>query len=542
MEQNSDLQKRLLLALTLSFVVFIAFDLFMPKTLKPVDANVTSTTQTTQTVGTTNSAPQIVSSNNTPTTPSITTSAPISSSSAPLSTFKALTTVTSDKFIYSIDDLGRIAQVTMLEKKYEYEGEKLKLLNPEWIKPLEIRFSDTDLNKEALKTPYTTSSATVDLIHGATKVTLTQRLSSTTVIKELTFYEDGHYDLNIKLSEPQSYFVMPGRRPNADHTIYMVNQGALLKKTTGEIQIIEDGDAESPEDELNGVSVQFASSFDRYFASILYNFEKPLKVYTQIDKEENALVFIAGEQNFALHGYLGPKESVVLANLHPNLTDAIEYGVITFFAKPLFRLLEWFHEYVGNWGWAIVLVTLLIKLILFPLSYKGMMSMNKLKDLAPKMKELKEKYGKDPQKMNMKMMEMYKKEGANPMGGCLPMLLQIPIFFAIYRVLLNAVELQGAEWMLWITDLSIKDPFFVLPLLMGASMWYQQKLTPNTMTDPMQQKIFQWLPVVMTVFFLTFPAGLVLYWLVNNLFTIGQQFIINAAYEKQKAAKVALKK
>jgi YidC/Oxa1 family membrane protein insertase len=158
------------------------------------------------------------------------------------------------------------------------------------------------------------------------------------------------------------------------------------------------------------------------------------------------------------------------------------------------------------------------------------------------MKELKEKYGKDPQKMNMKMMEMYKKHGANPMGGCLPMILQIPIFFGIYRVLLNSVELQGASWMLWITDLSQKDPFFILPILMGASMWYQQKLTPNTMTDPMQQKIFQYLPVVMTVFFLTFPAGLVLYWLVNSLFTIGQQMVINNAYAKQKAAKLVASK
>jgi YidC/Oxa1 family membrane protein insertase len=144
--------------------------------------------------------------------------------------------------------------------------------------------------------------------------------------------------------------------------------------------------------------------------------------------------------------------------------------------------------------------------------------------------------------MNAKMMEMYKKHGANPMGGCLPMILQIPIFFAIYRVLLNAVELQGAEWTLWITNLSVMDPYFVLPLLMGASMWYQQKITPNTMTDPMQQKIFQWLPAVMTIFFVTFPAGLVLYWLVNNLFTIAQQYVINNAFEKQKAAKIAAQK
>ncbi len=534
MEQQSDLQKRLLLALTLSFVVFIAFDLFMPKTLKPLDAN--ATVQTTQATST-QSTPQIETTS--ATAPTVATPATNSSSIVPLSTFKALTTVKSDTFVYRIDEFGRIAQVTMLEKKYEYEGEKLKLLNPAWVKPLEIRFSDKKLNDEALQTAYTTSLPTVDLATGAGKVTLTQKLSSTTVTKELTFYKDGHYDININLSTPQAYFVMPGRRPNADHTIYMVNQGALLKKTSGEIQIIEDGDAEET---LKGVPVEFASSFDRYFASILYNFDKPLKVYTQVTEDENALVFIQGEENFALHGYLGPKESSVLKNINPKLTDAIEYGVITFFAKPLFKLLEWFHDSVGNWGWAIVLVTLLIKLVLFPLSYKGMMSMQKLKDLAPQMKELKTKYGKDPQKMNMKMMEMYKKEGANPMGGCLPMLMQIPIFFAIYRVLLNAVELQGAEWVLWITDLSIKDPFYVLPILMGASMWYQQKLTPNTMTDPMQQKIFQWLPVVMTVFFLTFPAGLVLYWLVNSLFTIAQQFLINSAYAKQKAAKAALKK
>jgi YidC/Oxa1 family membrane protein insertase len=535
-EQQSDIQKRLLLALTLSFIVFIAFDLFLPKPVKPIDANNTKPTEQT--------APSVVDTTSVPTTQPATpvntpssSSAPVSSS--PITTFKVLTSVNANKYVYSIDELGRIAQVTLLEKKFEVDGEATKLFNPYWVKPLEIRFADTKLNEEALKTPYTASASTVDVISGSSSVTLTQKLSKTTVSKILTFYPDGHYDIKIELSEAHDYFVMPGRRPDVDKTMFMVNQGALLKKTTGEIQILENGDAD---EELKGVNVDFASSFDRYFASILYNFDKPLRVYTQKTEEDDALVFIQGEQKFNLHGYIGPKEFDILKSLNPKLVDAIEYGMITFFAKPLFQLLEWFHNLVGNWGWAIVLLTLLIKLVLFPLSYKGMMSMQKLKDLAPQMKEIKEKYGKDPQKMNMKMMDMYKKEGANPMGGCLPMLMQIPIFFAIYRVLINAVELQGAEWVLWITDLSIKDPWFILPILMGASMWYQQKITPTTMTDPMQQKIFQWLPVVMTVFFVTFPAGLVLYWLVNNLFTIGQQFVINAAYEKQKAIKLASRK
>jgi YidC/Oxa1 family membrane protein insertase len=168
--------------------------------------------------------------------------------------------------------------------------------------------------------------------------------------------------------------------------------------------------------------------------------------------------------------------------------------------------------------------------------------MQKLKDLAPKMKEIKEKYKGDPAKMNAHMMEMYKKHGANPMGGCLPLLLQIPVFFALYRVLLNADELQGAPWILWIENLAAMDPYFVLPVLMGASMWFQQKITPSNFTDPLQEKIFKWFPVIMTIFFVYFPSGLVLYWLVNNLFTIAQQYFINHMYEKHKAAAVAAHK
>jgi len=527
-EQQQDLQKRLLLALVLSFMVFVLFDMFMPKTTKRVDQNRTITTQQQQT-------PKVVTNASTPATSSQAITNGIQNASAPVSTVKALSTVKSDRFIFTIDDLGRIAQVEMLEKKYKYEEKNLKLLNPMWVKPLEIRFADVELNKEALKTPYTTSVENVDLSTGTSTVVLTQKLSSTTVEKKLKFYADGHYDIDIELSTPQQYFITTGQRPDADHTRYMVVQGSLIKKGNGVVEIIEDGDSEGS---LSISNAEFAASFDRYFSSILYNFEHPLNISTLTVDDENALLFVQGEQTFALHGYLGPKESKVLKNIHPKLTDAIEYGWFTFLSKPLFKVLEWLHSLVGNWGWAIVLVTLLIKLILFPLSYKGMMSMQKLKDLAPQMKELKEKYGKDPQKMNAKMMEMYKKHGANPMGGCLPMLLQIPIFFALYRVFLNAVELQGAPWMLWITDLSLKDPLFILPILMGATMWYQQKITPNTMTDPMQQKIFQWLPVVMTIFFVTFPAGLVLYWLVNSLFTIAQQFVINNAYQKQKLAKI----
>jgi YidC/Oxa1 family membrane protein insertase len=525
-EQQQDLQKRLLLALVLSFAVFILFDMFVPKTPKNIDNNGTKTQlvqETHKTIST-----QVPKS----TTTQSTQVAKPSISNAPITTTKSIATVTSDRFIYSIDDIGRIAQVKLLENKYKYNGKDLELFNPDWVKPLEIRFADQKLNSEALKTPYTTSSSNINLDADTKSLVLTQKLSSTTVTKTLKFYRDGHYDLDIELSTPQQYFITTGQRPDADHTRYMVVSGAMVRNSNGTTKIIEDGDAEGSPSFPNA---KFTASFDRYYTSILYNFKNLINVSYITTPEENALIFIEGRASLKLHGYIGPKEYNILQSIHPELTEAIEYGWFTFISKPLFAVLHWLDNHIGNWGWSIIILTLLIKLILFPLSYKGMMSMQKLKDLAPKMKDIKEKYKDDSQKMNMKMMELYKKHGANPMGGCLPMLLQIPVFFALYRVFLNAVELQGAPWALWINDLSLQDPYFVLPVLMGASMWFQQKITPNSVTDPMQQKIFQWLPVVMTMFFLTFPAGLVLYWLVNNVFTIAQQYVINAAYEKHKA-------
>jgi YidC/Oxa1 family membrane protein insertase len=171
-----------------------------------------------------------------------------------------------------------------------------------------------------------------------------------------------------------------------------------------------------------------------------------------------------------------------------------------------------------------------------------MVSMQKMKDIAPQVKAVQAKYKGDPQRMNAAVMDLYKKHGANPLGGCLPMLLQIPVFFAIYRVLLNAVELQGAPWIFWVNDLSRMDNTFVLPILMGASMYYQQKLTPSNFTDPLQEKIFKYLPIIFTFFFITFPSGLVLYWFVNNLFSIAQQFIVNQQFKNAKDLEIAAHK
>ncbi len=227
-----------------------------------------------------------------------------------------------------------------------------------------------------------------------------------------------------------------------------------------------------------------------------------------------------------------------MAEIDERLTDIVEYGFITFMAKPLFLLLQIFYSWTGNWGWSIVLMTILIRLVLFPLTYKGMVSMNKLKALSPKIKELQAKYKGDKQKLNTKMMELYKKHGANPMGGCLPILLQIPVFFAIYRVLQNAIELKASPWIFWVEDLSIMDPYFILPVAMGVTMFLHQRITPTNFTDPMQEKIMKFLPIIFTFFFMTFPAGLTLYWFINNLFSIGQQYYVNSLFAKNNDIEV----
>lgn len=224
--------------------------------------------------------------------------------------------------------------------------------------------------------------------------------------------------------------------------------------------------------------------------------------------------------------FAGPKEQHRLSKKAEGFDLTVDYGWLTPVAAPLFWVLEQIHRLTGNWGWAIVLLTLLIKLAFYPLSAASYKSMAKMKKLQPRLQTLKERYGDDRQKLNQAMMELYKKDKINPLGGCLPILIQIPVFIALYWVLLESVELRQAPFALWLKDLSTRDPYFVLPILMGLTMVAQQFLNPAPL-DPMQKKIMMALPIVFTVLFLYFPAGLVLYWLVNNVLSIAQQWYIN---------------
>ncbi|MBB1323516.1 MULTISPECIES: membrane protein insertase YidC [unclassified Shewanella] len=238
-------------------------------------------------------------------------------------------------------------------------------------------------------------------------------------------------------------------------------------------------------------------------------------------------------QNISSQFYVGPKNQKALSAISETLNLVVDYGFLWWLAIPIHWLLMFYQSFVGNWGVAIILITLTVRGGLYPLTKKQYTSMAKMRNLQPKLTEMKERFGDDRQKMGQAMMELYKKEKVNPMGGCLPILLQMPIFIALYWVLLESYELRHAPFMLWITDLSVQDPYYVLPLLMGLSMFLMQKMQPVAPTmDPMQVKMMQWMPVIFTVFFLWFPAGLVLYWLVGNLVAITQQKIIYAGLEK----------
>lgn len=242
-----------------------------------------------------------------------------------------------------------------------------------------------------------------------------------------------------------------------------------------------------------------------------------------------------GIGEFSLRFYSGPKTQRTLDEIADHLELTVDYGFLWFLSLPLFWVLQFAHSLVGNWGVAIILLTVVVKLLLYPLSAMSYKSMARMRTVSPQIKRIQERFGNDRQRMSQEVMALYRKEKANPMTGCLPMLAQMPVFLALYWVLYESVELRQAPFFLWIQDLSIMDPYFVLPILMGASMFLMQMLNPP-MPDPMQQKMMKIMPVLFTVLFVFFPAGLVLYWLMNNVLSYAQQFYVTKRIEREAAA------
>ncbi|MEE8547684.1 MAG: membrane protein insertase YidC [bacterium] len=236
--------------------------------------------------------------------------------------------------------------------------------------------------------------------------------------------------------------------------------------------------------------------------------------------------------------YMGPKEMDSLKAVDPSLAETVDMGFFAFIAKPLLVIMNYFYRYVGNYGIAIIILTILIKIVFIPFSNASFKSMKNMSKLQPQINELKDKHKKDKEKLNQSIMALYKENKVNPAGGCLPILVQIPVFFALYRALLGAIELRHAPFMLWIADLSAKDPLYITPIVMGATMFLQQKMTPAT-GDPRQQQIMLFMPIVFTALFVNLPSGLVIYWTVNNILTIGHQYYMLKGYKAKEAKEAA---
>lgn len=278
--------------------------------------------------------------------------------------------------------------------------------------------------------------------------------------------------------------------------------------------------------------VRWIAQEDKYFFSAIVPVSNANQ-FVVSPYNGNALIFVEfneGQNSYKL--FAGPKEYDYLKKFNVGLEHIVDFGFFSIIARPLFWFLKLLYSLTSNYGIAIIILTILVRIPFIPIVNKGQKSMQKLSEIQPKLMQLKEQYKNDPQRLQKEMMALYKKYKINPMSGCLPILLQIPVFFALYKILTLAIEIRHAPFMFWIQDLSAKDPYYVLPILMGATMLIQQKMTPSTM-DSTQQKIMLILPVVFTFIFLTFPSGLVLYWLINNIFGIAQQFYINQKIKKR---------
>lgn len=411
------------------------------------------------------------------------------------------------------------------------------------------------------QTPYTASATEYRLADGTTEQVV--RLEATGTAKSAKTYRfhRGSYVIDVAHEltntgdqpiEPFAYFqlVRDAKPPEGDSAMVPTYTGVAVYTDKEKFQKVAFPDIEkSKQPYPKNANDGWIGILQHYFLSAwLPKNGAPREYYT---RQLPQGLFAAGvivpggtlaagaSTTLTMPLYAGPQEQEKLAALAPGLDLAVDYGWLTVIAAPLFWVLQWIYGWAGNWGVAIIILTILIKLLFYPLSEASYRSMAKMRVVAPKLQRLKDQFGDDRQRMQQAMMELYKVEKINPLGGCLPIVIQIPVFIALYWVLLGSVELRQAPFALWINDLSAQDPWFILPILMGATMIIQTRLNPEP-PDPVQAKIMKIMPIAFSIFFFFFPAGLVLYWLVNNILSIAQQWHITRAMEL--AAKQASRK
>ena len=360
--------------------------------------------------------------------------------------------------------------------------------------------------------------------------------SGVEVLKEYTFYPNSYefdFSVTVKSTEKWGDFrydlVWFGLEDEVSELgSFYSYDGPLV--FANDLRLAEQPEEDDPYKEFSG-NIKWSALAHRYYTVIgIPEVQKNREVVSRYISDTTSTLewkwqAKVDDSPMRLRFYVGPKLHKQLERYKHDVVSIIDYGWFDVLAKPMYWLLATFFDWTGNWGWSIIMLTIVAKVLFFPLTQKGFKSMQKLQKIQPHLKRIQEAYKDDKEKLNQAMMELYKEHKVNPFGSCMPIMLQMPIFFALYKVLLESIELKGAPWILWVTDLSLRDPYYVTPVLMGGSMLLQQMMTPHT-GDPMQRKMMMLLPVVFTFMFLTFPSGLVIYWLVNNLLTIVQQYII----------------
>jgi YidC/Oxa1 family membrane protein insertase len=463
------------------------------------------------------------------------TAPPVEVAPVPSPEGERLITVDTDLYTATLSSVGGTVKSFKLKKYKDSEGKDVSLLDGQGTYPaLGIGWKD-DFSLSRENFHVTGEDLALDESRQTGSVSFEYAAQGYSIRRTYTFHNGSYlFDLKDETAGLPGYEITLGgdfgifdrKQQRLSHT------GPVLLKESDRIEIKP---AKLKEPSVYAGDIKWIAQEDKYFCAAIVPASVPVEA--RVWKfQDSAVISLQGASGVNdLKVYAGPKELDRLKGLGIGLQHIVDFGFFSILARPIFWLLQLCHKVVGNYGWAIVILTIIVRVPFIPLVNKGQRSMKQLQKLQPRMQELKEKHKNDPQRMQQEMMGLYKKYKVNPLGGCLPMLLQIPVFFALYKVLLVAIELRDAPFMLWITDLSQKDPLYILPIVMGITMLIQQKMTP-TAGDPKQQKLMMFMPVIFTFLFLNFASGLVLYWLVNNLLSIGQQIYVNRKKTAESSA------
>ena len=541
------MENRLLLAFVLSLAVFVGWGYFLAEIQGPPpvqEPGMEEPSKSAQAPSPKSTAPGST------VIPQSESSQPIAQApaTAPANPFpgeEVLIQVSTGKSHFVISNRGGTLKQLELPQFNNDEGNTIDLIdNPDHLTPaLALKANDPEITAILQNAHYEPSTTSIALSEHSPEGKLTLTLNHSSGLQVTRTYVFRHNDYMVEMSTQISAASMASRNLQyqvllgpgmggkiASQTDYIVFSGATVFANNERIE-------NPPEDITNTAyfkgDLQWVAFQNKYFGSALIPQQgtKSGVVFKEKDQsfvglELESVQSAASAQNFF---YAGTKELEILEGKGHHLVRLIDYGwfgnKFAFLVKPLLKVLAFFYGLTSNYGWSIIFMTCVIKLLFFPLTHKSFKSMKGMQKVQPYVKIIQERNKDDRKKMNEEMMELYKKHKVNPVGGCLPMLLQIPVFIALYHALFFSIELRGAPFMGWITDLSVADPFYVFPVVMGATMFLQQKLTPS-MGDPMQQKIMMFLPIVFTFLFLSFPSGLVIYWTVNNILTISQQYYI----------------